>query len=107
MAKQHMVVQGLPKFWLGWAPFLDDDSLSCKVQKEDVVTLMAIISLFIGCAAVQKLLNLEQVEVEAEEEPEGNTIIGSSEEALRPLYGYYFYLDKFLLCSGVFGKQPP
>ena len=32
----------------------------------------------------QKLLKLEEVEVKAEEEPEGEIIVGSSGEALRP-----------------------
>ena len=33
---------------------------------------------------VQKLLKLEKVEVKVEEEPEGEVIVGSSGETLRP-----------------------
>ena len=58
---------------------------------------------------VQKLLELEGIKVKAEEEPEGETIVGSGGEALRPLSMDIIYLfsNKFSLLSGVLGQQPP
>ena len=86
MVKQHMVVWGPPKFWRGWVPFLDGSSLSCKVLKEDVVTLMGYYFPFLqDVLQAQKLLKLEEVEVEVEEELKGEGIVGSSGQALRPL----------------------
>ena len=56
----------------------------------------------------QKLFNLEEVEVKAEEVPKAEAIVGSHGEALRPPgTGTTFHPDKFPLCSSVFGQQTP
>ena len=57
---------------------------------------------------VQKLWKLEEVEVTVEEGPEGEAIVGSSWEVLRPPgICTNFHPDKFPLCLSVFGKQAP
>ena len=61
-----------------------------------------------GMLQAQKLLKLEEVAVKAEEEPEGEVIVGSSGEVLRHLgTGTTFHLDKYPLCLSVFGQQAP
>ena len=56
---------------------------------------------------MQKLLKLEEVEVKAEEEPEGERIVGLSGEAYRPPgKGTIFTKINFLSVWVYLGQQP-